>query len=132
MSTPAAVELRQGALRLALRPDLGGAIAGLWLDDLPVLRSVEPATLASARESASYALVPYSNRIGERQFQWRGRSYTHRRQLARRAAFAARRRSGSSAVAGDCSAATPASRSRSRTRATRTGRSRSMPSRPSS
>ena len=76
MSTPAAVELRQGALRLALRPDLGGAIAGLWLDDLPVLRSVEPATLSSARESASYALVPYSNRIGERQFQWRGRSYT--------------------------------------------------------
>ena len=76
MSTPAAVELRQGALRLALRPDLGGAIAGLWLDDLPVLRSVEPSTLSSARESASYALVPYSNRIGERQFQWRGRSYT--------------------------------------------------------
>ena len=76
MSTPAAVELRQGALRLALRPDLGGAVAGLWLDDLPVLRSVEPATLTSARESASYALVPYSNRIGERQFQWRGRRYT--------------------------------------------------------
>ena len=76
MSTPAAVELRQGALRLALRPDLGGAIAGLWLDDLPVLRSVEPSTLTSARESASYALVPYSNRIGERQFQWRGRNYT--------------------------------------------------------
>src|SRR5688572_24059061 len=76
MSTPDAVELRQGALRLALRPDLGGAVAGLWLDDLPVLRSVEPATLTSARESASYALVPYSNRIGERQFQWRGRRYT--------------------------------------------------------
>ena len=32
--------------------------------------------MTSARESASYALVPYSNRIGERQFQWRGRSYT--------------------------------------------------------
>jgi aldose 1-epimerase len=76
MTASQAVELRQGALRLALRPDIGGAIAGLWLDDLPVLRSVEPATLASARESASYALVPYSNRIGERQFEWRGRRYS--------------------------------------------------------
>ena len=44
-----AVELTQGGLRLALRPDVGGAIAGLWLDGLPVLRSVEPATLTSAR-----------------------------------------------------------------------------------
>ena len=76
MTTPQAVELRQGALRLALRPDIGGAIAGLWLDQLPVLRSVEPAALTSARESASYPLVPYSNRIGERQFQWRNRNYT--------------------------------------------------------
>lgn len=76
MTTPQAVELRRGALRLALRPDIGGAMAGLWLDELPVLRSVEPATLSGARESASYPLVPYSNRIGERQFQWRGRTYT--------------------------------------------------------
>jgi aldose 1-epimerase len=76
MTEPQTVELRQGALRLALRPDLGGSIAGLWLDDLPVLRSTEPAALTSARDAASYALVPYSNRIGERQFQWRGRRYT--------------------------------------------------------
>jgi len=76
MTTPQIVELRRGALRLALRPDIGGAVAGLWLDELPVLRSVEPATLTSARESASYPLVPYSNRIGERQFQWRNRRYT--------------------------------------------------------
>jgi aldose 1-epimerase len=70
------IELHQGALRLALRPDIGGSVAGLWLDDLPVLRSVEPATLTSARDAASYALVPYSNRIGQCQFQWRGRRYT--------------------------------------------------------
>jgi aldose 1-epimerase len=76
MSMTPAVELRQGALRLALRPDLGGSIAGLWLDDLPVLRSVEPAALTGARESASYPLVPYSNRIGQRQFEWRKRRYT--------------------------------------------------------
>src|SRR5262245_55035381 len=74
MTTP--VELRRGPLRLALRPDIGGAIAGLWRDDLPVLRSVEPAALTGARDAASYALLPYSNRIGQRQFQWRGRRYT--------------------------------------------------------
>ena len=76
MTTPQTVELRQGALRLALRPDLGGAIVGLWLDDLPVLRSVDPAALTSVRDAALFPLLPYSNRIGERQFQWRGRRYT--------------------------------------------------------
>ena len=37
-----ALELRAGELCLALRPDLGASIAGLWLGDLPVLRSVLP------------------------------------------------------------------------------------------
>jgi len=75
-TNPEVVELRQGALRLALRPDCGGAAAGLWLDDLPVLRSSEPTALVNARDAALFALVPYSNRIGESQFQWRGRRYT--------------------------------------------------------
>jgi aldose 1-epimerase len=74
---PAApVELRAGALRLALRPDLGGAVAGLWLGDLPVLRSVEPAVLQGPRQSGCFALVPYSNRLGYRRFRWQGREYT--------------------------------------------------------
>jgi aldose 1-epimerase len=76
MDDSSVVQLQQGPLRLALRADLGGAIAGLWLDGLPVLRSVDPATLTQARDAASYALVPYSNRIGQRQFQWRKRNYT--------------------------------------------------------
>lgn len=76
MSAPQVVELHQGALHLALRADLGCAVAGLWLDGLPVLRSVEPAALASAHDSGLFALLPYSNRIGERQFQWRNRRYT--------------------------------------------------------
>lgn len=70
-----AYELRAGALRLALRPDLGGCIAGLWHHGVPVLRSVEPGQLARARESASYPLVPYSNRIADGRFDWRGRSH---------------------------------------------------------
>ncbi|WP_326542818.1 aldose 1-epimerase [Pseudorhodoferax sp.] len=74
--SPAALELRSGALRLALRPDLGGCIAGLWLDELPVMRSTEAALLASSRPSACYPLVPYSNRLGYRRFRWLGADHT--------------------------------------------------------
>jgi aldose 1-epimerase len=70
------IELTQGALRLALRPDLGGCIAGLWFDTLPVLRSTEPGELAASRVSGSYPLVPYSNRLGYRRFRWHGQDYT--------------------------------------------------------
>lgn len=70
-----ALELHAGALRLALRPDLGGSIAGLWFDTTPVLRSTEPGELSQARLSASYPLLPYSNRIGNGRFSWLGRAY---------------------------------------------------------
>ncbi len=70
------LELRAGELRLALRPDLGGAIAGLWLGETPVLRSTEGADLPSARLSACYPLVPYSNRLGYRRFRWGGQEHT--------------------------------------------------------
>jgi aldose 1-epimerase len=69
-------ELHVGALRLALRPDLGGSIAGLWHHHVPVLRSTEPAALESSRAAASYPLVPYSNRIGHRRFRWKGHDHT--------------------------------------------------------
>jgi aldose 1-epimerase len=74
--TPSCLELRAGDLRLALRPDLGGSIAGLWLGDLPVLRSTEPAELAAARASACYPLAPYSNRLGYRRLRWHGHDHT--------------------------------------------------------
>jgi aldose 1-epimerase len=69
-------ELRAGALRLALRPDLGGCIAGFWHRDLAVLRSTEPALLTASRPSASFPLVPYSNRLGYRKFRWKGQEHT--------------------------------------------------------
>jgi aldose 1-epimerase len=75
-STPSTVELRAGDLRLALRPDLGGCMAGLWRNELPVLRSNEPAALSGARLSGCYPLAPYSNRLGYRRFRWLGREYT--------------------------------------------------------
>jgi aldose 1-epimerase len=75
MSTPA-LDLRAGNLRLALRPDLGGSIAGLWSSELPVLRSTEPGELATSRLSGCYPLAPYSNRLGYRRFRWLGHDYT--------------------------------------------------------
>lgn len=71
-----ALWLHSGDLRLALRPDLGAAIAGLWLDDLPVLHSTAPADLASPRPSGGFVLAPYSNRLGFRRFSWHGRPCT--------------------------------------------------------
>ena len=69
-------ELHAGALRLALRPDLGGCIAGFWHRDTPILVSAEPASMKASRPSASFPLVPYSNRLGYRKFRWKGRDYT--------------------------------------------------------
>ena len=76
VAAPAEVyELHAGALRLALRPDLGGSIAGLWHHGVPVLRSVEPHELDRARRAASYPLVPWSNRIAGGRFTWLGRDH---------------------------------------------------------
>jgi aldose 1-epimerase len=76
MSDASTHELHAGALRLALRADLGGCIAGLWHRDQPVLRSTEPARLDAPRASAGYPLVPYSNRLAYRRFRWKGADYS--------------------------------------------------------
>jgi aldose 1-epimerase len=75
-NSPPPIELNAGALRLALRPDLGASIAGLWHDGLPALRSVEPAELTGPRQSGCFPLVPYSNRLGYRRFRWHGKDHT--------------------------------------------------------
>ncbi|GAB3764544.1 aldose 1-epimerase [Ramlibacter monticola] len=66
------IELRAGRLRCELKPELGGCIAGLWLEGEPVLRSTPAAQLASARQAGSYPLVPFSNRIGHASLVWQG------------------------------------------------------------
>ena len=72
----APLELRAGPLRLALRPDLGGSIAGLWHGSTPVLRSMEPAALGTPRASGCFPLAPYSNRLGYKRFRWQAREYS--------------------------------------------------------
>ncbi|HET8748891.1 MAG TPA: aldose 1-epimerase [Ramlibacter sp.] len=66
------LELRAGRLRCEVMPELGGCIAGLWLDEEPVLRSMPAAQLASARDAGAYPLVPFSNRIGHASLVWQG------------------------------------------------------------
>ena len=59
------IEMRAGRLRCELHPGLGGAIAGLWWGDEPVLRSMPAAQVSSAGSAAAWPLVPFSNRIGQ-------------------------------------------------------------------
>jgi aldose 1-epimerase len=66
------IELRAGPLRCEVHPELGGAIAGLWWQDQPVLRSLPAAQLRSARQAGCYPLVPFSNRIGHATIEWQG------------------------------------------------------------
>lgn len=67
--------LRCKELRCELKPALGGCIAGLWLGSEPVLRSTRAQDLHSVRQSASYPLVPFSNRVGHAQLLWAGTSH---------------------------------------------------------
>ena len=66
------MELLAGTLRCEVEPGLGGCVAGLWLEGEPVLRSTPAAQLASARQSGSYPLVPFSNRVAHAALQWQG------------------------------------------------------------
>lgn len=66
------LRLQAGPLVCELEPRLGGCIAGLWLGGVPVLRSTAASELASARQSGSYPLVPFSNRIAQASLQWQG------------------------------------------------------------
>ena len=59
-------------LRCEIKPALGGCVAGLWFQGIPVLRSTPAQSLVSVRESGSFPLVPFSNRIGHATLQWNG------------------------------------------------------------
>lgn len=72
MTASSPVTLSAGALRLALRPDLGGASAGLWHGDMPVLLSQDPVAMTTNRPAGCFPLLPYSNRIAQHRFSWDG------------------------------------------------------------
>ncbi len=58
-----------------IRPDLGGCIEGMWIGDLPVLRSSAADSLTNVRLSACYPLIPFSNRVAHAQLVWNGTSH---------------------------------------------------------
>lgn len=72
---PHALRLQLGAWRLDVRPQLGGSVLGLWHGDLAVLRPT-PEGATHAGQTAGFALVPYSNRIGYKAFEWGGERHT--------------------------------------------------------
>ena len=67
--------LRAGDLALDLAPDSGGIIAGFRHRDTLLMRAPDLAEIAARnpRGGASWPLVPYSNRIRDARFPWRGR-----------------------------------------------------------
>ena len=75
MTMTPSVILRCGALHCEVAPQLGAAIAGLWRNDLPVLRSTPAAQLSQVRLSACYPLVPFSNRVAHATLLWNGTSH---------------------------------------------------------
>ena len=74
-SRPATLVLTAAQLRCEIVPSAGGCIAGLWCGDVAVLRSPGANGLLSARESGSYPLVPFSNRIAHASLAWEGTNH---------------------------------------------------------
>ncbi|MFI5443855.1 aldose 1-epimerase [Polaromonas sp. UC242_47] len=69
------ITLSSASLRCDIKPDLGACISGLWLGDIPVLRSTPANELLSVRLAGSYPLVPFSNRVGHATLKWQGTSH---------------------------------------------------------
>lgn len=72
-----ALRLRRGDLALDLCPKWGGAIAGFCCGDRALLRPGGEAFLqrGDPRLAACFPLVPFSNRIADGRFRFRGRTY---------------------------------------------------------
>lgn len=66
-----AVLLANQNLRCVIRPDLGGSIQSLTWNGVHVLR-VPPVVIHGVRDTGSFPLVPFSNRVARAQLQWNG------------------------------------------------------------
>lgn len=67
------IELNAGAWRARLRPEIGGCLAALTREGVPVLRTMAEGA-DHPLQSGCFALVPYCNRIAEGRFEWGERS----------------------------------------------------------
>ena len=77
MRERALIELRRGPFELTLCPALGGAIAAFRRGGLDVLRPAGAAflELGEPRAAGSFPLVPFSGRVADARFAFRGRTY---------------------------------------------------------
>jgi aldose 1-epimerase len=80
----ATLELRAGAARTLLAPEIGGAITAFEWNGEPILRPTPGDALAAGevRRFASYPLLPFSNRIAGATLHWNGVAYALQRPLA--------------------------------------------------
>jgi aldose 1-epimerase len=73
-----AIHLQSGLAQLVLRPDLGASIESLQLGDVAIMHcgaTAQGGALTHAKDSASYPLLPYSNRLAHAQLVWAGQHY---------------------------------------------------------
>lgn len=77
----AAIELRAGAARATVLPGMGAALAGLWVNERPVLRPWSGRQDDGPFAVAGIVLAPVSNRVS-RPFDWRGERFALPRNLA--------------------------------------------------
>lgn len=71
------LQLSAGQMRLSLLPRQGGAIHGWTHGTMPLLRPTRPGAngTTTVRETASYPLIPFSNRIAGGRFSFAGKDY---------------------------------------------------------
>lgn len=74
INTSQSITLQHGPWRLEVDPLVGGSVCNFWHDQLAILRPA-PTDATHAGQMAAFPLLPYSNRIGHKAFDWRGRHY---------------------------------------------------------
>jgi len=77
MSDPDVIALRRGAFALDLCPRFGGAITRFCHDGRDLLRPAGAAMLSGGDPGSAscFPLVPFSNRVADARFRFRGRTY---------------------------------------------------------
>ncbi|OYW29129.1 MAG: aldose epimerase [Caulobacter sp. 12-67-6] len=74
------IVLENGAARLQLAPDIGGAVAGFTVDGHDILRPMARGA-TDALDASSFPLVPFCNRIPNGRFTFHGRAVVLRPNL---------------------------------------------------
>lgn len=71
------ITLCYGELSLQISPELGGSILGFEWNNKPLLRPTipQPNGTITARQSSSFPLIPFSNRIANAAFDFMGKHY---------------------------------------------------------